>query len=428
MSIAFGLDFGTTNSVLAVSQNGSVEIVDIDPSGASKKTLKSVLFFDEEGDISIGQEAIDQYIGYGGRYGRFMQSIKAFLPSKNFKETYVFGKRYEIEDLIAIILKAIKHRGELHVGHVVDTVVLGRPVVFSDDKEADLLAEERLRTAAMRSGFANVHFLYEPIAATLAYESRLADGEEKVVFMGDFGGGTSDFAVMKLRGGRHDLRESRKKDILAVGGVYVAGDSFDSSIMWHKVTRHFGRGSKIYGSSSEQILDVPISPLRTLCQWHMISQLRDRQTLQMLRSLRGVSDDDRQKLSNLHTLIIENLGYMLFRSVEKAKRELSDGDYSVIDFSEKNLVVREGITRAEFEAMADDKFQEISKCVDATLSKASITVSEINSVILTGGSSFIPRIRRIFSDKFGKSKLLSIDAFTSVAYGLGLNASIYEPG
>ena len=135
MSIAFGLDFGTTNSVLAIAQNGNVEIVDIDPSSVSQKTLKSVLFFDEEGSISIGQEAIDQYVSYGCLYGRLMQSIKAFLPSKSSIETYIFGKRYEIEDLISLILKVIKHRGELHVGHVVDTVIMGRPVVFSEDKE-----------------------------------------------------------------------------------------------------------------------------------------------------------------------------------------------------------------------------------------------------------------------------------------------------
>lgn len=425
MSIAFGLDFGTTNSVLAVSQNDSVEIADIDPSGASKKTLKSVLFFDEESGVSVGQEAIDQYMSYGGTYGRFMQSIKAFLPNKSFTETYVFGKRYEIEDLIALIIKAIKRRGELYVGHVVDTVVMGRPVVFSENKEEDLLAEERLRTAALRSGFTNVHFMYEPIAATLAYESQLAEGEEKLVLMGDFGGGTSDFVVMRLHGGKYDPKKDRTNDILATGGVYIAGDSFDASIMWYKIAKHFGRGAKILSSSPGQILDVPIWIPQTLCQWHMIPQLRDKRTLQIIRSLRPVSDEDCRVLDNLHTLIIENLGYMLFRSIEKAKRELSDRESSVIEFSEKNIVIREEITREEFETMADDKFQGISVCVDETLSRAEASLQDIDSVILTGGSSFIPKIRRIFSEKFGEEKLLSIDAFTSVAYGLGLSASKY---
>lgn len=425
MGITFGLDFGTTNSVLAVAQDGGVEIVDIDPSSHSPKTLKSVLFFDEENGISVGQEAIDQYVSYGGMYGRFMQSIKTFLPSKNFTETYVFGMRYEIEDLIALILKNIKHRGELHVGHVVDTVVMGRPVVFSEDKELDLLAEERLRTAALRSGFTNIHFMYEPIAATLAYETRLGDGEEKLVLMGDFGGGTSDFVVMRLRGGKHDPSENRKKDILAVGGVYVAGDAFDASIMWHKLTKYFGRGAKVHGSTSHQILDAPTWISHTLCQWHMIPQLRDRKTLQIIRSLRGVSEQDRKSLANLHTLIIENLGYMLFRGIEKAKRELSEHESSTIEFSEKGLEIREVITRDEFEVLANDKFEKIDTCVSETLIRAGIVPDDIDLVLLTGGSSFIPKIERMFSQKFGKKKLLPIDAFTSVAFGLGLHASMY---
>ena len=86
--------------------------------------------------------------------------------------------------------------------------------------------------------------------------------------MGDFGGGTSDFVVMRLRGGKHDPKENRKDDILSIGGVYIAGDAFDASIMWHKLAKYFGRGVKIYGSSSSQILDAPTWILHDLCQWH----------------------------------------------------------------------------------------------------------------------------------------------------------------
>lgn len=421
MKISFGLDFGTTNSVLAIARSGGVTIANIDPNGQSTSTLKSVLFFDEEGGVDIGQEAIEQYVSYGGAYGRFMQSIKAFLPNKGFTETHVYKKRYEIEDLVALILKAIKHRGELQAKHVVDTVFMGRPVVFSGDPELDLLAEERLRTAALRSGFTNVHFVYEPIAATLAYESRLPEGKESLVFMGDFGGGTSDFVVMRLRGGKRDPKESRDNDILATGGVYVAGDAFDASIMWHKLTKYFGKDAKTRGTSN-QILDTPIWIFRTLCQWHMIPQLRDRKTLGIIRSLIGVTEDDRMALGRLQTFVVENLGYMLFREIERAKRGLSESDSEAIGFSEKDIKILEAITREEFEAMANDRFQEISACVDDTLSRSGVGCGDVDAVLLTGGSSFIPRIRRIFLDRFGEEKLLPIDAFTSVAYGLGLSA------
>ncbi|MFA5942110.1 MAG: Hsp70 family protein [Candidatus Paceibacterota bacterium] len=426
MSITFGLDFGTTNSILAIAQDGNVEIVDIDPTSSSRESLKSVLFFDEENSISIGQDAIDQYLDYGGTYGRFMQSIKAFLPDRSFVETYVFGKRYQIEDLIALILKAVKHRGELHAGHVVDTVIIGRPVVFSEDKELDLLAEERLRDAVLRSGFTNVHFMYEPIAATMAHESHLREGEEKLVLMGDFGGGTSDFVVMRLRGGKHDPNENRKSDILATGGVYVAGDALDASIMWEKLAKHFGRGVRTLNPMpGGQILDFPSWIPHTLCQWHRIPLLRDRKTLQFMRSLPGVGVEDQRALENLRTLVVENLGYKLFRVIEKAKCELSNESSSVIDFCERGIEIHETITREEFETLAEDKFQKIEECVDDVLSRSGVSASDIDSVLLTGGSSFIPRIRKIFSSRFGEEKLLSIDAFTSVAYGLGLSASRY---
>lgn len=424
MGTAFGLDFGTTNSVLSVFQGGKVEIVDINLFASSQKTLKSVIFFDEEKNVTIGQEAVDEYVEHGGRHGRFIQSIKAFLPNRNFTETYVFGKRFEIEDLIALILKEIKRRGEIYVGHTVDTVVLGRPVIFSENKDDDCLAEERLRVAAIRSGFSNVHFVYEPIAATLTYEAQLPKNKEELVFMGDFGGGTSDFVVMRLRGGEHDLKNDRKEDILAVGGVYVAGDSFDASIMWHKIAKHFGKGAKTL-ESSEKVLDVPVWIPQTLCQWHMISQLKEKRNIQIIRNLHGLSDNDRRALNNLNGLISENLGYALFRAIEQAKCELSIHQNSSVNFVEKKIVVHEDIAREEFELMANDKFEQIQTCIDETLSRAKVSPQEIDSVLLTGGSSFIPMIQKIFSERFGAQKLLQIDAFTSVAYGLGISASKY---
>jgi len=424
MGTAFGLDFGTTNSALAVSQNGKVEIIDINFPASLQKTLKSVIFFDEERNVSVGQEAIDEYVEHDGAHGRFMQSIKAFLPNRNFTETYVFGKRFEIEDLIALILKEIKRRGEIHVGHTVDTVVLGRPVIFSENKDDDRLAEERLRAAAFRSGFTNVHFIYEPIAATLAYEAQLPKNKEELVFMGDFGGGTSDFVVMRLCGGGYVPREDREKDVLAVGGVYVAGDSFDASIMWHKLAYHFGKGAKIL-ESTKKMLDVPVWIPQTLCQWHMIPQLREKRNIQIIRNLRGATDDDRQALSNLNGLVSGNLGYALFRAIEETKCELSINQNSSVSFVENNIVIREDISRGEFELIADDKFEQIRACIDDTLCRAKVSPQEIDSVLLTGGSSFIPGIQKIFLDKFGDKKLLPIDAFTSVAYGLGIIASKY---
>ena len=89
--------------------------------------MRSVLYFNEEHEIFAGQEAIHQYVSDGAT-GRFMQSIKTFLPNTSFVSTEIYGKRYAIDDLVAIILRKIKARGEAYVGCSVESVVLGRPV------------------------------------------------------------------------------------------------------------------------------------------------------------------------------------------------------------------------------------------------------------------------------------------------------------
>src|SRR5512133_3502359 len=228
--------------------------------------MRSVLYFSEDDEIYVGKEAILQYVADGAA-GRFMQSIKTFLPNTSFDSTEVFGKRYAIDDLVAIILRRLKARGEEYVGGPVESVVLGRPVVFSADRSKDAVAQERLERAARKAGFKNIWFQYEPVAAALAFEETLASGQERIVFIGDFGGGTSDFSVIRVKGGAFD-RSDRRSDVLALGGLYVAGDKFDSQIMWDKVAHHFGRYARYQSMGKEQWHDIPRSIISTLCQWH----------------------------------------------------------------------------------------------------------------------------------------------------------------
>ena len=156
MQAVFGIDFGTTNSALSVYRNGTVEVVAVDGNDRGGELMRSVLYFSEENEIYVGHEAIRQYVSDGAA-GRFMQSIKTFLPNTSFDSTEVFGKRYTIDDLVAIILSKIKARGEEHAGSPVESVVLGRPVLFSTDAAKDAIAEQRLEKAARKAGFKNIH-------------------------------------------------------------------------------------------------------------------------------------------------------------------------------------------------------------------------------------------------------------------------------
>jgi hypothetical chaperone protein len=421
MQVVFGIDFGTTNSALSVFRNNRVEVVDLDVDAGSA-LMRSVLYFTEDREIFAGQEAITGYVSEGAA-GRFMQSIKTFLPNASFESTEIFGRKYGIEDLVAIILKRIKLRGEEHVGCPVDTVILGRPVLFSEDPAKDALAQRRLEQAARKAGFRQIYFQWEPVAAALSYEETLPAGRERLVFIGDFGGGTSDFTVIKVRGGDF-ARSDRRGDVLSLGGVYTAGDKFDAQIMWEKIARHFGRGVKYKGMGKEELFDIPLSIIYTLCQWHRIPLLRTRKVREQIRLIKHAATD-RQAIENLEHLIGDNYGFFLFQAIEKAKCALSDQESSQVLFRERELSIAEPISRQEFEHINAENLAQIASCVDEVVAKSGVPHQAIDTVFLTGGTSRIPMIRALFAERFGAAKLEQKNAFTSVVHGLGTSAPLF---
>jgi hypothetical chaperone protein len=420
MQPVFGIDFGTTNSALSVYVDGKVEVVPVDESAAL--LMRSVLYFDEDQAIHVGHEAISHYVEDGAT-GRFMQSIKTFLPNSSFISTEIFGKRYGIEDLVALVLAKLKARGEAHVGCAVDRVVLGRPVVFSQDAAKDALAEQRLEKAARKAGFKQIWFQYEPVAAALTFEETLPAGEEKIVFIGDFGGGTSDFSVIRVRGGAF-ARSDRRSDVLSLGGVYIAGDKFDSQIMWDKVARYFGRYARYRTMGKDEWITVPKSIVNTLCQWHRIPLLRARKTREHIRVIKATTDD-RPAIQNLENIINENYGFFLFQAIEKAKCELSDQQQATIRFTEHELSITEEIGRSEFESINRENFQAIAGCIDDVMKGSGLTADEIDTVFLTGGTSRIPLVQQLFKERFGAEKLENSNAFTSVVHGLGASVPLF---
>lgn len=422
MQIVFGIDFGTTNSALSVYRNGTVEVVAVDGNDRAGELMRSVLYFSEENEIYAGHEAIRQYVGDGAA-GRFMQSIKTFLPNTSFDSTEVFGKRYTIDDLVAIILRKIKARGEAHVGCPVESVVLGRPVLFSTDAAKDAVAEQRLEKAARKAGFKNIWFQYEPVAAALAFEETLQAGQERIVFIGDFGGGTSDFSVIRVKGGAFD-RSDRRSDVLSLGGVYVAGDKFDSQIMWDKVAHHFGRYARYKTMGKDAWVNIPKSIIYTLCQWHRIPLLRARKTRELIRVIKGTTDD-RRAIEHLENIINDNFGFFLFQAIEKAKCELSGQEQALIRFAERDLCISEEIGKGEFETLNTENFRQIAACIDEVVARSGLLPAQIDTVFLTGGTSRIPHIQALFAERFGRDKLENRDAFTSVVHGLGSSVPLF---
>ncbi|WP_035238701.1 Hsp70 family protein [Desulfobacter vibrioformis] len=427
MSPAFGIDFGTSNSALAASIDNQVKLLDIDPGNPLSNSLKSILYFiKEEGQTLsfVGHEGVKQYIDNGAE-GRYMQSIKSFLSDLSFQKTNVYGKNYTLEALIGHLLKTMKERGEKIIGRDVDKVVLGRPVVFSTDVERERTATQRLVKAAQLAGFKEVSLQMEPVAAARAYENSLPPNQEQIVLVGDFGAGSSDFTVLKVGNPTHT--GDRERDILSVGGLYIGGDNFDSLIMRHKVAKHYGTDVTVKSMFSDNLTGLSPLVLSHLMQWHRIPWLRRPQTLGNIKELKvGAGLRDRRLLENLELLIRDNYGYLLFRSIESAKCRLSDHGDATVVFKDYGIVIEELVTRTAFEDMIQDLVAQIDACVTDTLANAGIGFEQVNAVFLTGGSSYIPLIRAIFESRVGADKIKTSDAFTSVAYGLGLEAALMK--
>jgi hypothetical chaperone protein len=408
---ACGLDFGTSNSAVALPTG---EALAVDMKAETAKLFRSVLFFPEEEQTSFGgQEAIERYLQEGA--GRFIQSVKSWLPSKGFHATQIRNRPFKLEDLVALLLRMLKTRAEAKAGVKFERVVLGRPAVFSPDSSCDALAQERLLRAAQLAGFESIQFLIEPIAAALAYEANL-DSDERVL-IGDFGAGTSDFTLMQL-GPSHRNRLDRRADVVASGGVRIGGDNFDSAIMRHKLLERFGAGSH-YRLGSKR-LQMPRHVQSKLLTWHEMSFIRERSTQELLEQMLETSETPRE-IEALHDLVMYNLGYQLFRAIERAKVQLSFEDEAAVRFSEERIHIDARVTRAEFEAFCEPLFQGLRETVEKLF--AGKDKASVSAVFLTGGTSYIPKVRAYFAETFGADKLRSGAAFTSVASGLGRAAA-----
>ena len=400
-----GLDFGTSNSAVALS-TGEVLKVDHDA-----RLSRSVLFYPEDSqEVLAGGGAIDRYLEDNA--GRFIQSMKTWLPSTTFTRTQIRGRTLLLEDLIAVFIRSLRTRASESLGHDLNEVVMGRPARFSTDPQADAFAEGRLRKAAELAGFTNVSFVIEPIAAALTYEATLKHDE--LVLVADFGAGTSDLTLMWLGPGRR-VKGNRRADVVASSGVYVGGDRFDAAIMKHKLLQHFGQGST-YEVGFKR-MPIPTYVLSRLLSWNEMSLIREKSTRELIDQMLKTSDSI-PAIEALHDLVMYNLGYRLFRAIEQAKIELSTKQKAVVRFDDERVQIEEPVTRKEFERFCQPLIDELEVCTDELLARAPSSL-KIDSVFLTGGSSQIPCVRDLFARKFGEERLRTADAFTSVAEGLG---------
>lgn len=444
-----GMDFGTTNSGMAVYDGRAVNVLPLDPSAPNPRVARTALYVTNEQAVTIGRAAVDRYFEHNiGRPvrmqkiwvgeleviadlvyyvtdvyvfadalspGRLFLSIKTSLRDVNYPGTVIGQFYYSLEDLIALYLTVTRLRAERLLGHELREVVLGRPVHFATTTEGDRLAEARLLHAAFRAGYETVYLQYEPVAAAYSYALELARPENALVF--DFGGGTLDITVMRLGEGR--------PRVLATGGLPVAGDVFDQKLVRAKLPRHFGEGS-LYGPR-HKALTVPHWIYDSFADWQTILQLQSAENKQILREISQTAQRKYQ-IEALLAFVSGNYGLKMFDIVEGAKRALSDRRGAEIALEGPGFNVREFVTRGEFEGLIRGETRAIERHLLATVGESGLRPDQIDTVIRTGGSALIPAFYEMLGRHFGEAKVRSIDTFSSVTAGLGVIGHHVERG
>jgi molecular chaperone DnaK (HSP70) len=350
--IIIGIDLGTTNSEVAIVENGVVTVI-ADAEG--RKMLPSFVGIGESGEILVGEPARNQYVLYPERT---IKSIKRRMG----EDTHVqmAGQQFSPQEISAVILKRLKAVAEDYLKKPVAKAVITVPAYFSDSQR------QATREAGEIAGLEVVRIINEPTAAALAYEAR-HEGRKRILVY-DLGGGTFDVSVVSI--------EDDVVEVLAShGNNKLGGDDFDAKIVQHIVNH--------------------------------------------IHELHGLDlNESRQVMARVN------------RAAEQAKRGLSDEPFVRID--EEYLIEKEGapvhlsleLSRYEYEDMIAEYIDETLEAVHIALSGANLTASDIDEILLVGGSTRTPVVgERLFAE-FGVEPQRNIDPDLCVAMGAAIQAGM----
>ncbi len=440
-----GIDFGTTNSAIAFYDGERLSALRINPDNENPHVLPSLIYVDREQQSTVGIEAAFAYLEHdtgrpvrwrrqvigsaeivvAGRdadaisydqelaalvdvaaHGRLLQSVKTILRNPDYEGTRIFERYYTVDQLVSLLLTALRDCAREHFDADCEDVVIGRPVRFSSDARVDARAEEILYTAALMAGFRDIRFATEPLAVAWLHHVRSAQRQTCLVF--DFGGGTLDLTVARLGG-------AGPPEILASRGVLVGGDDLDRAIM-RSLTRHFGRGV-----SDRRGRLFPADWLEMLTGWQTMSDLSRPHNMELIREFQQDSGDPRP-FRALEFLVTRNLGYQLFREIEGAKRRLSDEMETTLVFEHGPIRIREHISRERFERMIARELEAVDEGLQRVVAEAGLQPADVDVVLRTGGSSAVPAFVAMLAQRFGAGRLTELEPLVSVVGGMAVIA------
>ena len=414
-----GIDFGTTNTVIStLGEDGHADLISFAAPGGDIVAFRSALSFHAaEGGgagaasrrvIEAGPWAIEAYVEEPLET-RFIQSFKSYAASPLFQETRILGRRYEFPDMLSAFLLRLRARAGHAWPEGPATCIVGRPVTFAGLRPDPALALTRYQTAFARLGFSDIRYAYEPIAAAFFFARTLTG--DATVLVGDFGGGTSDFSIVRFHREGGEIRSTA----LANAGVGVAGDAFDYRIIDHLVSPELGKGSSY--RAFDNILPIPNRYYTAFARWEQLALLRASRDMRDIRGLVRTALEPR-KLAALVEVLDDNHGYRLYQAVSALKEALSEADEARFLFEAGSVRIERRVRRLEFETWIAPELAAIERAVDDALDRAGLGPEDLDRVFLTGGSSFVPAVRRLFAQRFGEAKLEGGGELVSIASGL----------
>ncbi|MGR4845128.1 Hsp70 family protein [Rhizobium sp. LARHSG275] len=417
MAQALGFDFGTTNTVLAMADGGATRSMAFTSTEGTADSMRTALSFMKDAQlgasalkVEAGHAAIRQFIDNPGEC-RFLQSIKTFAASALFQGTLIFAKRHNFEDLMEVFVRRLRNYAGDNWPSDVSRIVTGRPVHFAGASPDPALATERYNEALSRFGFPEIHYVYEPVAAAFYFAQNLK--RDATVLVADFGGGTTDYSLIRFE------TVAGKLTAMPIGhsGVGVAGDHFDYRMIDNIVAPLIGKGSHF--KSFDKILEVPSNYYSSFGRWNQLSIFKTTREFEDLKKLVRTSLEP-EKLEIFIDLIDHDEGYPLYQAVSATKMALSASEEAPFDFAPLGRGGHRSIKRSDFEGWIADDLARIEGALDDVLDKTETKPAEIDKVFLTGGTSFVPAVRRIFTERFERDRIESGGELLSIAHGLAL--------
>ena len=346
-----GIDLGTTNSEIAIYQDGRPEVLRDDQ---GRIILPSVVGLTENGELLVGEEARNQFLLYPERTVR---SIKRRMGSD--AKVQLGEREYKPQEISAIILSRLKEIAQARLGRPIRKAVITVPAYFSDTQR------QATREAGEIAGLEVARIINEPTAAALVYEAAQHQGKRILVY--DLGGGTFDVSVVRIEQGVVEVISSH-------GNNHLGGDDFD-----HKIVEH---------------------------------------VLEHLKLKHGVDVADRPQAMA-----------RILRSAEDAKKQLSDHPYARI--AEEYLAEHSGqpvnldleLSREEYEDMIAPFIEETLGAIHIALESAGLTSSQVDEILLVGGATRTPLIRRRLVEVFGSQPRGEVDPDLCVAMGAAIQGA-----